>query len=255
MDVDGDSVWVGHYVPPERTPTAPTILLVPGWPASGDDVLGLGRGLSQLGSHVFVFHPRGHGRSGGAAGFENGLGDVEALWAWIGSEASPVAGAPRVLAGYSWGGGIALAYAGRDPSVERIISVAGSDHGVFIRRFDQDPEYGAFFRRALLSTQAPDGPVTFNLESNLDELRTDWASHDLVSIAPKLLDRQILVVAGWNDDQVEIELQILPFYRALQRGGARSVKIVSFQDGHDFRAVRTELLSAVHDWLVAGRMR
>ena len=143
-----------------------------------------------------------------------------------------------------------MAFAARQPSVKRVVSIAGSDHGVFIRRFDENPEYAAIFRRGLASTQAPQGPVRFDLEAALAELRMTRAQHDLVTLAPRLLDREILILAGWDDEEVEIELQVLPFYRALRAGGAASVRLVAFQDGHGFRKSRQALLEELHAWVL-----
>lgn len=250
----GDSVWVRHF--PASGPNAGSlaVILVPGWPAVGPDVLGIGAGLSAKGVHVFVIHPRGHGESAGEATFANAVRDVETLWEWTesteGGAALGINPQRRVLAGYSWGGGIAMAFAARHPSVRRVASIAGSDHGVFIRRFDENAQYAAVYRRALASTQAPDGPVRFDLEAALNELRKTHAEHDLVTIAPRLLDRDILIVAGWDDDEVEIELQVLPFYRALRAGGTVSVHLVAFQDGHSFRKNRQALVEELYGWVL-----
>jgi pimeloyl-ACP methyl ester carboxylesterase len=253
----GDPVWIGHFAAPaDKAGSAPAVLLVPGWPAVGGDVLGLGAALSAKGVHVFVIHPRGHGESGGEASFAHALEDVATAWAWLsspeGGGSLSVNPSGLILVGYSWGGGIAMAFAARDSSVRRIASIAGSDHGVFIRRFDADPEYAALYRRGLSSTQAPQGPVRFDLDDALEELRKSHAQHDLVTLAPALLDRDLLLVAAWDDEEVEIERQILPFYRVLRAGGAGSVRLVAFQDGHGFRKSRQALLEEVHRWVVAA---
>lgn len=253
VPIKSDSIRVVHYVPDPTAPSAPTVVIVPGWPGSGTDVLGLGRALAGTGSDVFVFQPRGHGSSSGVAGFRNGLEDAGAVIDHVESDDFPGGGVrpgDLVLLGYSWGGGIALAFAAAHPAVRRVVSVAGSDHGAFIRRFDGEPEYGALFRQALLSTRAPRGPVRFDLDEALDELRSDWREHDLVTIAPRLADRDLLIVAGWDDDQVELEYQVLPFYRALKRAGAGQVSLMAFQDGHAFRSVRTELARTIQGWMV-----
>lgn len=250
----GDPVWVRHFPAAGVGRSSTAVLLVPGWPAVGGDVLGIGSALSAKGVHVFVMHPRGHGESGGESTFANAVEDVGVVWEWLssreGGAALGVDPRGRVLAGYSWGGGIAMAYAAREPSVKRIASIAGSDHGVFIRRFDRDPEYAVVHRRGLASTQAPEGPVRFHLEAALEELRTAHAQHDLVTLAPRLLDRDLLIVAGWDDAEVEIDLQVLPFYRSLRAGGSRSVRLVALQDGHGFRMSREALVAELYRWVL-----
>ena len=60
------------------------------------------------------------------------------------------------------------------------------------------------------------------------------------------------MVVGWDDQQVELEHQVLPFYRALRAAGGDATRIVSYQDGHGFQAVREALHNSVHAWLVGG---
>jgi len=73
--------------------------------------------------------------------------------------------------------------------------------------------------------------------------------YDLRASAAVLAGKEILLVGGWNDRQVTIDQFILPFYRALEKAQAKSVKILAFQDGHDFKNSRDELAQALIDWL------
>lgn len=250
VPVGSDSVWVTDHAPSIAASQAPLLLLLPGFPAAETDVLGLGQTLSRRGVRVLVMQPRGHGRSSGFATFSHALEDVGAVLESVEST-ELVGGTGVVLGGHSWGGGISLAYAAANESVGRILSIASSDHGVFIRRVDSDPAYGAVFREALGSLERA-GPVRFNVEADFEELRRDWATHDLATIAPRLADRDILIIAGWDDELVELEHQVLPFYRALTAAGSNTARIVSFQDGHQFQSVRDELHESVYTWLVGG---
>ncbi|MFO7707797.1 MAG: alpha/beta fold hydrolase, partial [Desulfobacterales bacterium] len=63
-----------------------------------------------------------------------------------------------VLGGHSYGGGMAMAYAARDSSVRRVISIAGNDHGEFIREFQRNAAFAELVRSMLLSTRGPEGP-------------------------------------------------------------------------------------------------
>ncbi len=246
----GDSVWVKRFFPVDPSHGAKAVLIVPGWPAVGKDVLGLGAALSSKGIHVLILHPRGHSESRGQATFQNALEDVAVVWNWMSSlEGGRIDPDQRVLLGYSWGGGIALAFAAQDISVRRVASIAGSDHGSFIRRVDRDSAYGSFMRRVLESTRAPGGPVRFDVESALEELRTHHKQHDLVTVAPRLVDRDVLIVAGWDDREVELEHQVLPFYRALRTANSTSVAVLSYQDDHALRKVRQEMAEAIFQWI------
>lgn len=246
-----DSVWVGIYEPPAGAALTPALVLVPGFPAIGADVLGLGQSLSKLGSYVLVLHPRGHGSSSGWATFANAKDDVGAVLEWLETTDALPESVPRpvVLGGYSWGGGIVLSYAAEHPATRRVVSIAASDHGAFIRRVDEDRAYGDFFRSTLESLEAPNGPVRFDVDADLAELRSDWESHDLSTIAPRLAGRDLLLIVGWDDEQVEVEHQVLPFYRALRAAEAETLRIIGYQDDHSFESVRSRMTEAIHAWL------
>ncbi|MCA9756677.1 MAG: alpha/beta fold hydrolase [Candidatus Eisenbacteria bacterium] len=251
VPMGGDSLWVGMYEPPTDASPAQGLVLIPGFAAVGQDVLGLGRSLSELGSYVFVLQPRGHGPSSGWATFSNALEDVGAVLEWLRTtETLPArARGPVALGGHSWGGGIALAYAAEHPEVGRVVAIAASDHGVFIRRVDEDPDYGESFRTGLGALQASGDLVRFDVEADFAELRSDWKRHDLATIAPRLADRDLLLIVGWDDESVEVEYQVLPFYRALGRAEAKTVRILGYQDDHSFGSSRSQIVGAIHDWL------
>lgn len=254
LESGSEPIRLVRHAPATGEPSPIALLLVPGWPATGGDVLGLGAGLASRGLQIFVLYPRGHEGSGGTSTFAGAVDDVAAAWEWLAAENGGrllgIDPDQRALAGYSWGGGIAMAYAAADRSVRRAVSIAGSDHGAFIRRIDADPAYRKRLTAALVSTRAPEGPVRFDLDAALDELRTDHATHDLVTLAPALADRELLIVAGWLDDEVEIEHHVLPFRRALAASGATSVRMLAYDDGHAFRVSRPELVRDLSQWIL-----
>jgi hypothetical protein len=104
-------------------------------------------------------------------------------------------------------------------------------------------------RRVLESTRAPAGPVRFDVETALEELRRTQDRHDLVAITPRLVERGIPIVRGWDDREVELEHQVLPFYRALRAVRATSVRVLSYQDDHALQRVRPDLAEAVFQWM------
>lgn len=249
---EGDTIWVIHYAP-RNAQSALSILLIPGWPAVGRDILGLGSALSAHDIHAFVLQPRGHGKSGGEATFGGALEDVRVLWEWLaernGGGMYGIDPQKRILSGYSWGGSIALSFSALHSSVTQVISFAGTDNGVFIRRCDQDAAYTSDIRKGLESTRAPRGPVRFDLDHCLNELRTGQDIYDLVTIAPKLAKKKILLVSGTDDEMVELEHQVLPFYRALKKATARDVHLIVYETDHSFRNVRDKLAETVLQWI------
>ena len=251
---EGAAMQAGFYYA-ECTTVCPTLLLVPGFPGSAQlDVLGLGPRLSNGGIHVLVVNPRGLYQSEGTMSFFNTLEDVAAALGWLRSETAvnrfAVDTSAVVVGGYSFGGGMALAYAARDPSVRAIVSIAGTDHGAFIRLFRQDTAFAERIGGFLQSTLAPDGPARFDYEGTLRELDENQNVFGLRENASRLADRPILLVGGWDDPNVTIEGHVLPLYRALQGAEAEDVSLLVYQDGHGFGDVRERLAAELHAWLL-----
>jgi len=221
------------------------VLLVPGWSGGPTDQLGIGEYLSAHGVSVFVLSPRGWHGSSGTATFANALEDIGAALAWARSAAR----GRVLLGGHSWGGGISLAYAARDTSVRRVFSIAGTDHGIFIRQCQRDPAYAATIEQVLESTAAPSGPIRFDVSATLDELAHGQSTYGLIENARKLSDRSILLIGGWEDESVTIDETLLPLYRALKTAGAGKVTFLTYHAGHSFSGVRTAMHQDLLEWL------
>jgi len=120
-----------------------TLLFVPGWGC--DDDLELGPLLSEEGINFCTFNPRGVQSSEGIHTHAGTLRDIGAALQWLGQvdvqKRLKVEASRLVLGGYSYGGGMAMAYAARDPSVRRVISVAGNDHGEFARELQHNAAF------------------------------------------------------------------------------------------------------------------
>jgi pimeloyl-ACP methyl ester carboxylesterase len=234
-----------------------TMVLVPGWPGNPDDVLGLGALLAPQGINVLMFNPRGLHGSEGTATFAGTLLDIGAAFRWL--ETPEVRTRFNIdpgkfaLGGHSYGGGMAMAYAAQDPRIRRVISIAGNDHGEFIREFQRNPEMAEAIRKMLLGTRAPGGPARFDLEPTLRELIEHQDVYGLRENAAKLADRSILLLGGWEDAQVTVDQCLLPFYRALKRSGAADATFLVYHADHGFGNVRAKLASDIRDWLLRGR--
>lgn len=227
-----------------------TVLLVPGWGGGPTDVLGIGRALSEAGVSCVVLTPRGWHESEGVATFSNALGDIGTAWTWIResgrSELNP---SDVVLGGHSWGGGLALAYAARDSSVRRVFSIAGTDHGQFIRRYESDPEYAATLHRLLAESASPQGPIRFDVDRTLQELVQGQATYGLLENVERLADRTVLLVGGWDDENVTVDQTLLPLYRALRKAGDRDVTFNVYAADHSFAKVRPDLHADLLVWI------
>jgi pimeloyl-ACP methyl ester carboxylesterase len=237
---------------------APTLLLLHGWPGSADDVLGLGALLSREGMTAVTFNPRGMHGSEGTASFAHALEDIGAALEWLRApEVSKKFGVDTsriVLAGHSWGGGLGLAYAARDKSVRRIVSIAPNDHGEFVREYRRNAARAAAIDKMVAETTGPAGPVRFDPKANgIAELSSHMDVYGLRENASRLADRDILIVGGWEDEAATVEQYLLPFYRALKRAGAAHVTFLVYHDGHNFVGVRERLASDIREWVLRSR--
>jgi uncharacterized protein len=244
----------GRFFAAVGTVPATTLLLVPGWPGEPNDVLGLGALLAEQDINVCMFNPRGVQQSEGTHSHANTLHDIGAALQWLRQadvqQRFEVETTRLVLGGHSYGGGMAMAYTARDSSVRRVISIAGNDHGEFAREMQRNPAFAEGIRRMLLSTRAPEGPARFDVEAGLKELLDHQDVYGLREKAANLADRSILLLGGWEDEQVTIDQYLLPLYRALRGAGAAKVTFLVYHTDHGFSNVRQQLASDVAGWLL-----
>jgi pimeloyl-ACP methyl ester carboxylesterase len=243
----------GQFYRAAGEPPFATVLLLHGLPGDEDDVLGLGEQLSQGGVQVLTFNYRGMRRSEGTYSLRGTLEDIEAAVQYL-ARAETVRrfeiDANRVmLAGYSYGGGMALAYAATHPGIRRVCSIAGTDHGEFAREYERNPAFAERIDAVFDALVAPAGPVRFSGHAAIAELLRDPDPYDLRRHAPALADRDLLLIAGWDDPDVTVEDHVLPLYRALAAAGARHVQIAAFQDDHAFERSRAALADTVVRWV------
>jgi uncharacterized protein len=234
----------------------PTLILLPGWPGGTGDVLGLGGRLSDAGVNVLMVIPRGMHGSEGTNTFANTLEDIGAALAWLRSDS--IAERFRVdpsrlsLGGWSWGGGLALAYAATDHGIRQVISVAGTDHGWFIRQMQKNVEMASTIRGMWEQARAPAGPVRFDPDGFWQELVEGQHIYGLRENAVRLADRRILLIGGWEDWQIPVDSILLPLYRALKAAGAGDVTISTYHADHGFGAVRARLAEDIAAWIHAA---
>jgi pimeloyl-ACP methyl ester carboxylesterase len=250
---EGDYVR-GRFFETTDGPPVGTLVLVPGYPGNPNDVLGLGALLAERGVNVLMFNPRGLYASSGSFSFPHTLADIAAALRWLKEPAARsrfrIDTARIALGGHSFGGGLALAYAAGDPSIRRVISVAGNDHGVFIRRVLRDSAYARGIRRMLEGTRDPEGPARYeSVQEQLDLLAAHQGTYGLRENAPRLADRAVLLIGGLDDTQVTMEDVLLPLYRALQDAGARDVSFLAYQADHGFGPVRERMADDIGGWL------
>jgi pimeloyl-ACP methyl ester carboxylesterase len=234
-------------------PVFPTVLLLRGLPGNEDDVLELGQRMSQCGINVLTFNYRGTHQSEGTYSLRGTLKDIRAAVEYLHQEGVirkfRIDTGKLVVGGYSYGGGMALAYAASHPEIQRIFSIAGTDHGEFAREYNRNPAFAEMVDAMFKESESPTGPVRSAGTGAIDELMRNPAPYDLRRNATAVANRDILLIGAWDDANVTIEHHILPFYRALVDAKAQKVRIVAFQDDHAFERSREGVAATVVCWV------
>jgi acetyl esterase/lipase len=127
----------------------PTVILLHGSPGGNRDVLGLAQAAPRAGWNVLVFNYRGFYESEGICSLKNSLEDVFSALNFIQSD--EIVKKYRIdvdhiaLAGYSYGGNIALTAAASDSSIKYVISIVAADISEIARQAKKSDEFRAMF--------------------------------------------------------------------------------------------------------------
>lgn len=254
FESNGDKIR-GIFYPATLPPAAlppPVVLLLNGFPPLSSESP-LGQPLAQQGIPVLTFDFRGTLQSEGLFSLRNTLQDIQAALALLQrDDALPqfsFDAGRLVLGGVSFGGGMALAYAAGHPEIRRIFTLAGDDYGAFSREYERNPDFAAGIDAVFDHLWATSDRVRLASRQPMQELLQDPQPYDLRLNAPALVERDILLIGGWDDSNVRIENRILPLYRALKEAGSVSVRIVAFQDDHSFEKSYEEVLELIVGWM------
>lgn len=236
----------------------PTVILLAGFPGGERDVLGIGEKLSEAGFNALTFNYTGTYKSQGLASFENQQKDIKAAFDFIRNPVNidkyKIDTSRIYLGGWCHGGGMALAYASKHPEVTSVFSVAGNDFGEFLRLYKSNTQMKNVIDKMfddLISkpevARFEKGAMPFEMaEAGLEKMDTIF---DIRKNASLLAKKNILLIGGWDDEQIKVDNFLLPLYRALQKSKAERVRIVTFQDDHYFKNTREDVAKAIIDWL------
>ena len=208
--------------------------------------------------NTLTFNYSGTHHSEGEFNFDNSQKDIEAVFKFIHQSENiqkyKIDTTRIILGGYSYGGGMALTYAANHPEIREVISVAGNDHGAFMREYNRNPEMrkeiDKMFDELKVQTETvrfgPGGTAKEIAEMKIVELNP---TYDLRKCAPMLAEKRIQLIGGWDDLNASFENIVLPLYRELQKENAQNVKIMGVQDGHSLKNTRDELAEAIIEWI------
>jgi esterase/lipase len=259
ITIDRNGVLLkGEFYVSEGTGNFPTVILLHGFPGNETDVLGIGSQLSEVGINALTFNYSGTHHSGGEFNFENTQKDIQAAFEFIHQSENihkyKIDTTRIIMGGYSFGGGMAMTYAANHPGITNVFSIAGNDHGAFMKEYKHNPEMRKDIDKMFDELKAEKETVRFGpggtprgiAEMKIIELNPTF---DLRKSAPLLVQKDILLIGGWDDHAVSIEHNILPLYRALINEKAKNIIISAVQDNHSFRNSRDELAQTIIEWI------
>lgn len=231
----------------------PTVVLCQGFPGNDTDVLGLGERLTSEGFNALSFNYRGTWGSEGLFTASNSLEDVISAICYVKSSFAVrefnVDPQSIVVTGYSFGGGMALLGSLNDPTVRRVVYVAGGNLSEVARMMQQSAEFSQEILAMLDQGIPASGFSSLRAEKLFAEVFANMDKYDLVMHAEALSHKALLIIGGWRDQENTIEHHILPLYRALQRHEAKQVQIEILDSDHSFTNARNQLAEKIIHWL------
>jgi dienelactone hydrolase len=244
----------GYFFPAVSKPVITTVIFLQGFPGVEGDELICGR-LAEEHINVLSFNYHGTFSSEGYFSFRNAVDDIAAAIQYLkGSQELSqydINPAEIVLGGWSFGSGMVPIGAAQNPEIGRFFRISGRNFADEARNIKRDPEYAQVVSMNLEAIRTPNGPVNFR-DDLLKDLVENQASFDIDKLAPQLIDREILLIGGWDDHVIKIEDHMIPFYRSLVESGAKKVRIEAFQDDHEFSKSKDQLVQIILDWLHEG---
>jgi pimeloyl-ACP methyl ester carboxylesterase len=257
ITIERDSVILkGKFYNAAGDDRKPVIILLQGSPGNTNDVLGLGRSLRMCGINAMTFNYSGSHQSTGTFSFPNCQSDIEATLRYLHrtdiAEKFRIDTAAIILAGYSFGGGMATAYAIRHKEIKRLISIAGIDWGIFFDQYNRDPEIKSRMDASIDNSIAT-GIFRFEPGYLLKDIgsgkRVLDPSFQTVRNAASLAGKDFLIICGLNDVNVTMDGYIQPLYKSLKGANARNVQLSSFEDNHTFSSSRDKIARTICDWV------
>jgi dienelactone hydrolase len=231
----------------------PTAILCHGFPGNDTDVLGLGQTLKKEGFNALSFNYRGTWGSEGLFTIANSLQDVTSTIRYMKSSFAiqefNVDPSNITVVGWSYGGGMALLGSLNDPTVRRVVYIAGGNLSEVARMMKQNVEFKQEIFKMVDKGISDSCFSSLPAEDLFAEVFADMDKYDLPKHAEALSNKDILIIGGWRDQENTIEHHTLPLFRALHRHGARQVQIEIFDTDHSFMDVRRQLADRIISWL------
>jgi pimeloyl-ACP methyl ester carboxylesterase len=226
----------------------PTVILLHGLPGNERN-LDLAQALRRVGWNVLTFTYRGAWGSGGNFTLANGYDDTEAVLAFARSGDGAKLGIdPKriVIAGHSYGGGVAGVVASRHPDLSGLILIDAANMGAYGRDVAAGGDKGRKdfaaglddLGHALAGTSA---------DALASEIAGFGPEYDILSGAENLRAMPIIDVYATHG----IGGKNAALVDALKKTGNQRVTGVEMDTDHGFSDHRIALAQAIADWLAA----
>lgn len=256
FDSHGEKV-AGKFFSASGDGPFPVAILIHGFPGGEGDVFGLGQRLSEHGFDALAFNYRGTFKSEGIYLPSTSLEDVESAINYLKSPSIAkrfsVDTTNIILIGYSYGGGMALLGSLFDPSVKRVVSIAGADLNILAGQFEQDEEYRLAHQKFLDECMADSSMCrSIGGKKTHEWLFAHRGDFDIIGRAGQLSAKKILLIGGWRDESAAVEYYILPLFRALRSTSIDNVDIQMYDADHSFEDYRESLADDIINWLTTG---
>lgn len=215
--------------------------------------LDIAQAARRAGWSTLAFSYRGTWGSGGEFTFTHVLDDVRAALDWLATDTAyqtlRTDGARIALIGISMGAWAALLTAVDRPGLMGVAALAPWNLGAYAavaRDPEARPAILAFIERLCAPLKTNGADLVLN-EAVAQQDRWNYEQYAML-----LRERQVLLIAGAEDDEAPPPLHFVPLVKALE-GGPHIQHHTIAQADHAFSARRIELTRRVVDWLESLR--
>ena len=228
----------------------PTVVLLHGFPGNEKN-LDLAQTLRRSGFNVLFFHYRGAWGSEGDFSFSNVLEDVTNAVEFVRTEADEYRVDPSkvILIGHSMGGFAALHGAASDGGVSCVAGIAAADLGVLGAALEADAEMADGFAESAAHIGSLNG---FDGDAAVDDLISNKDVYSLMSVAPGLRGKSVLLIAGAQDEVLAPEQNHAPMVEGFRQEGV-NVDARIIDGDHSFSWTRIKLQREIAQWVEGCR--
>ncbi len=243
------SKLLGTYFLANGSGPHPLVILLHGFPGNESN-FDLAHALRRAGLNVFIFHYRGSWGSKGYFSWNNVLQDVENAIDFIRTKLPHKIYRTDpdkiILAGHSMGGFATAITSTKVTNIENIMMITPFNFGGFAKFMEDKEEIKSMaLERLAAGTNLVHGTSP---ELLWEEWQKNKAQFDLLTVAQKLADKNVLLIGARFDSTAPPELHYSPFEQALKIVNPRQFESHLLNSGHSFANQRIKLAELIVNW-------